>query len=129
MGSAIKVRIILGMLQRVRTQRRGLSRRPQRAQELGWKRSDAVIGTKLMFGGPGMRAPARRLCCLKRHAVTVCTYASTVGGRLAPSGVNHLSIGQQVFTVLAGPNDVGLSRKHIIEGLKASLKRLDMVGR
>ena len=27
----------------------------------------------------------------------------------------------------AGPNDKGLSRKHIIEGTKASLKRLDQV--
>ena len=24
-------------------------------QELGWKRSDIVLGTKLMFGGPGVR--------------------------------------------------------------------------
>ena len=27
--------------------------------------------------------------------------------------------------IRAGPNDKGLSRKHIIEGTKASLKRLD----
>ncbi|KAJ7537948.1 hypothetical protein O6H91_11G029100 [Diphasiastrum complanatum] len=45
--------------------------------ELGWKRSDVVISTKLFWGGPG-------------------------------------------------PNDKGLSRKHIIEGLQASLKRLEM---
>ncbi|GJX36684.1 paired amphipathic helix protein Sin3-like protein 2 isoform X3 [Tanacetum coccineum] len=44
---------------------------------LGWKRSDIVVFTKIFWGGPG-------------------------------------------------PNDKGLSRKHIIEGTKASLKRLDM---
>jgi len=46
-------------------------------KQLGWKRSDLVISTKLFWGG-------------------------------------------------SGPNDKGLSRKHIIEGTKASLKRLDM---
>lgn len=46
-------------------------------RELGWKRSDLVISTKLFWGGQG-------------------------------------------------PNDKGLSRKHIVEGVKASLKRLDM---
>eukprot|EP00249_Psilotum_nudum_P009660 c22074_g1_i1 orf=299-1279(+) len=49
----------------------------QAIKELGWKRSDLVISTKLYWGG-------------------------------------------------SGPNDKGLSRKHIIEGTKASLKRLDM---
>ncbi|KAH9576176.1 hypothetical protein CY35_01G148300 [Sphagnum magellanicum] len=46
-------------------------------RELGWKRSDIVISTKLFWGGQG-------------------------------------------------PNDKGLSRKHIVEGIKASLRRLDM---
>ncbi|KAK4354885.1 hypothetical protein RND71_027079 [Anisodus tanguticus] len=49
----------------------------QAIRELGWKRSDIVISTKIFWGG-------------------------------------------------SGPNDKGLSRKHIIEGTKASLKRLDM---
>lgn len=49
----------------------------QAIKELGWKRSDLVISTKLFFGGQG-------------------------------------------------PNDTGLSRKHIVEGIKASLKRLEM---
>lgn len=49
----------------------------QAIRELGWKRSDVVISTKIFWGGPG-------------------------------------------------PNDKGLSRKHIVEGTKASLKRLDM---
>ncbi|KAJ7299081.1 hypothetical protein O6H91_11G029200 [Diphasiastrum complanatum] len=49
----------------------------QAIKELGWKRSDVVISTKLFWGGPG-------------------------------------------------PNDKGLSRKHIIEGTKASLTRLEM---
>ncbi|KAK6929629.1 NADP-dependent oxidoreductase domain [Dillenia turbinata] len=49
----------------------------QAIRELGWKRSDVVVSTKIFWGGPG-------------------------------------------------PNDKGLSRKHIIEGTKASLKRLDM---
>lgn len=49
----------------------------QAIRELGWKRSDVVISTKIFWGG-------------------------------------------------SGPNDKGLSRKHIIEGTKASLKRLDM---
>ncbi|KAI8566651.1 hypothetical protein RHMOL_Rhmol02G0058300 [Rhododendron molle] len=49
----------------------------QAIRELGWKRSDIVISTKIFWGG-------------------------------------------------AGPNDKGLSRKHIVEGTKASLKRLDM---
>jgi aryl-alcohol dehydrogenase-like predicted oxidoreductase len=50
-------------------------------QELGWKRSDVVLTTKIFWGGDG-------------------------------------------------PNDIGLSRKHIIEGTRASLKRLqtDYVG-
>lgn len=45
-------------------------------KELGWKRSDVVLSTKIFWGG-------------------------------------------------SGPNDKGLSRKHIIEGTKASLKRMD----
>lgn len=49
----------------------------QAIRELGWKRSDLVISTKIFWGG-------------------------------------------------SGPNDKGLSRKHIVEGTKASLKRLDM---
>lgn len=49
----------------------------QAIRELGWRRSDIVISTKIFWGGPG-------------------------------------------------PNDKGLSRKHIIEGTKSSLKRLDM---
>ncbi|CAM6100164.1 unnamed protein product [Calypogeia fissa] len=49
----------------------------QAIKELGWKRSDLVISTKLFWGGQG-------------------------------------------------PNDKGLSRKHIVEGVKASLKRLEM---
>ncbi|OWM67629.1 hypothetical protein CDL15_Pgr024714 [Punica granatum] len=49
----------------------------QAIRELGWKRSDLVVSTKIFWGGPG-------------------------------------------------PNDKGLSRKHIVEGTKASLKRLDM---
>ncbi|KAE9452942.1 hypothetical protein C3L33_15153, partial [Rhododendron williamsianum] len=49
----------------------------QAIRELGWKRSDIVISTKIFWGG-------------------------------------------------AGPNDKGLSRKHIVEGTKASLKRLEM---
>ncbi|MEW5309161.1 MAG: hypothetical protein WDW38_001066 [Sanguina aurantia] len=49
----------------------------QAFKELGWKRSDLVISTKIFWGG-------------------------------------------------SGPNDSGLSRKHIIEGTKASLERLQM---
>ena len=49
----------------------------QAIRELGWKRSDIVVSTKIFWGG-------------------------------------------------SGPNDKGLSRKHILEGTKASLKRLDM---
>lgn len=49
----------------------------QSIRELGWKRSDIVVSTKIFWGGQG-------------------------------------------------PNDKGLSRKHIVEGTRASLKRLDM---
>lgn len=49
----------------------------QAIKELGWKRSDVVISTKLFWGGDG-------------------------------------------------PNDKGLSRKHILEGAEASLKRLQL---
>lgn len=49
----------------------------QAIREMGWKRSELVISTKIFWGG-------------------------------------------------MGPNDKGLSRKHIVEGVKASLKRLDM---
>lgn len=49
----------------------------QAIKELGWKRSDLVISTKIFNGG-------------------------------------------------SGPNDVGLSRKHLIEGTLASLRRLQM---
>jgi voltage-dependent potassium channel beta subunit len=49
----------------------------QAIRELGWKRSDIVVSTKIFWGGQG-------------------------------------------------PNDKGLSRKHIVEGTRASLKRLDM---
>jgi aryl-alcohol dehydrogenase-like predicted oxidoreductase len=46
-------------------------------QELGWKREDIVVSTKVFWGGDG-------------------------------------------------PNDKGLSRKHIIEGTRNSLKRLQL---
>lgn len=49
----------------------------QAIRELGWRRSDLVVSTKLFWGGPG-------------------------------------------------PNDKGLSRKHLVEGARASLRRLDM---
>ncbi|KAG5074355.1 hypothetical protein JHK84_055586 [Glycine max] len=49
----------------------------QAIRELGWKRSDIVVSTKIFWGGQG-------------------------------------------------PNDKGLSRKHVVEGTKASLKRLEM---
>ncbi|KAG6619492.1 hypothetical protein I3842_Q095500 [Carya illinoinensis] len=49
----------------------------QAIRELGWKRSDVVVSTKIFWGGPG-------------------------------------------------PNEKGLSRKHVVEGTKASLKRLEM---
>ncbi|KAG6667799.1 probable voltage-gated potassium channel subunit beta [Carya illinoinensis] len=49
----------------------------QAIRELGWKRSDVVVSTKIFWGGPG-------------------------------------------------PNENGLSRKHVVEGTKASLKRLEM---
>jgi voltage-dependent potassium channel beta subunit len=49
----------------------------QAIRDLGWRRSDVVISTKLFWGGQG-------------------------------------------------PNDKGLSRKHIVEGLRGSLRRLDM---
>ncbi|GLJ48676.1 hypothetical protein SUGI_1026800 [Cryptomeria japonica] len=49
----------------------------QAIKELGWKRSDVVISTKIFWGGKE-------------------------------------------------PNDVGLSRKHLIEGIQASLRRLQM---
>ena len=86
-----------------------------------------------MFGGPGRRAPVRRLSRVQQRAVTV---------RIMPHHLRAFSVERNaiwrcphrlpmckamVFPVLAGPNDVGLSRKHIVEGLKASLMRLDMV--
>lgn len=49
----------------------------QAIRDLGWRRSDVVVSTKLFWGGQG-------------------------------------------------PNDRGLSRKHVVEGLRASLRRLDM---
>ncbi|KAF5464922.1 hypothetical protein F2P56_014959 [Juglans regia] len=49
----------------------------QAIRELGWKRSDVVVSTKIFWGG-------------------------------------------------SGPNEKGLSRKHVVEGTKASLKRLEM---
>lgn len=49
----------------------------QAIRDLGWRRSDVVISTKLFWGGQG-------------------------------------------------PNDKGLSRKHIVEGLRGSLRRLEM---
>ncbi|XP_040987344.1 probable voltage-gated potassium channel subunit beta [Juglans microcarpa x Juglans regia] len=49
----------------------------QAIRELGWKRSDIVVSTKIFWGG-------------------------------------------------SGPNEKGLSRKHVVEGTKASLKRLEM---
>ncbi|KAG0610038.1 hypothetical protein M758_7G033900 [Ceratodon purpureus] len=39
---------------------------------------------------------------------------------------SDLVISTKIFWGGSGPNDKGLSRKHIIEGTKASLKRLDM---
>ncbi len=50
---------------------------PQVIKDLGWKRSDIVLSTKLFFGDGG-----------------------------------------------TGPNDRGLNRKHLQEGIKASLDRL-----
>ncbi|KAK8944470.1 putative voltage-gated potassium channel subunit beta [Platanthera zijinensis] len=39
---------------------------------------------------------------------------------------SDLVISTKIFWGGQGPNDTGLSRKHIVEGTKASLKRLDM---
>jgi len=39
---------------------------------------------------------------------------------------SDLVISTKVFWGGAGPNDVGLSRKHVIEGVRASLKRLQL---
>ena len=37
-----------------------------------------------------------------------------------------VSVFSKIFWGGPGPNDKGLSRKHILEGTKVSLKRLDM---
>ncbi|KAJ3351088.1 ATP-sensitive inward rectifier potassium channel 1 [Kappamyces sp. JEL0680] len=39
---------------------------------------------------------------------------------------SNLVISTKIYWGGDGPNDKGLSRKHIVEGLKASLKRLDL---
>jgi len=52
----------------------------QSIQNLGWKRSDIVVSTKIYFG----------------------------------------------FVQVRGPNDRGLSRKHLLEGMESSLKRLQL---
>src|SRR5208283_5117897 len=37
-----------------------------------------------------------------------------------------LVISSKVFHIAEGPNDIGLSRKHVIEGCRNSLKRLQL---
>ena len=133
MGAAVKVGIVACDAKAGSPYCRAVMKRPRRAQELGWKRSDAVIGTKLMFGGPGKRASERRPFA-RYHVQSVCAPMLLHDGRLVGSGAqcggaHWLHVGQHGSAAVAGPNDVGLSRKHIVEGVRASLQRLDMVCR
>ncbi len=135
MGSAIKVRVILGMLQRVRTKRRACR------EDLNVHRSSAGSAATLSSGQSSClvaqvgERPVRTLSRIEQRTVTARTTASPLNGpsvrsRAQCGGARRLYVSQERFHFeLAGPNDVGLSRKHIVEGLKASLKRLDMVGR
>lgn len=67
-------------------------------KHFGWKRSDLVISTKIYWGGSG-------------------TSKLPIPSWLIISPTDYY---------LIGPNDRGLSRKHIIEGMKASLERLQL---
>jgi aryl-alcohol dehydrogenase-like predicted oxidoreductase len=60
----------------------------------------------------GMMRPAR-VCALYRDIMHGCLGADLV-------------VSTKLFWGGNGPNDVGLSRKHIVEGIDASLKRLQL---
>lgn len=48
------------------------------------------------------------------------------GLKLLKAERKDLVVSTKIFKIGQGPNDSFLSRKHIIEGLKASLKRLQL---
>lgn len=64
---------------------------------------------------------------LKREEIVITTKASTSFPDAIKSGPSDKQAAQIFFgTKREDPNQKGLSRKHIVEGLKASLKRMQL---
>lgn len=99
----------------------------------GLKVSEFCLGT-MLFGGPTPEADAQRIA---DHAVehginfidTANTYekgrSEEVTGRIIKARRNHWVLASKLAQPMGpGPNDRGLSRRHMMEAVDASLKRL-----
>jgi len=105
----------------------------------GLKISELSLGAWLTFGGQITNNEVA-FQCMKSALDNGCNFfdnaesyaggeAEVVMGKsIKRLGVKRsdLVISTKVFWGGKGPNDLGLSRKHVIEGLYASLKRLDL---
>ena len=100
----------------------------------GLRVSEVCMGT-MTFGGVTDEAEAQKIfdLCVEKGVNffdTANAYtggqSETILGRLMKEQRNDLVIATKVFNPQGpGPNDMGLSRKHIIQACEASLRRLD----
>ncbi len=105
----------------------------RRLGRTGLQVSEACMGT-MTFGGATDEAEARRIFarCLERGINFFDTADVYTGGRseeilgrLIQGKRDELVIATKVFNPTGpGPNDMGLSRKHILQACEASLRRL-----
>eukprot|EP00252_Welwitschia_mirabilis_P006274 TRINITY_DN17113_c0_g1_i1.p1 TRINITY_DN17113_c0_g1~~TRINITY_DN17113_c0_g1_i1.p1 ORF type:complete len:324 (-),score=55.61 TRINITY_DN17113_c0_g1_i1:324-1295(-) len=104
----------------------------------GLKVSRLSYGAWISFGFQiGLEEAKVLLGCCRAHGITFFDNAEVYAGGKAEEimgqAIKELGWRRQDFVISTkiynggnGPNDVGLSRKHLIEGTKASLRRLQM---
>ncbi|MCH8161997.1 MAG: aldo/keto reductase [Chloroflexi bacterium] len=106
----------------------------KRLGRTGLRVSEVCMGT-MTFGGVTDESEAKRIFdrCLERGVNFFDTANGYTGGQserilggLIKEHRNDLVIATKVYNAQGpGPNDMGLSRKHIIQACEASLRRLD----
>ncbi|MBN9277985.1 MAG: aldo/keto reductase, partial [Hyphomicrobium sp.] len=99
----------------------------------GLKVSELCLGT-MMFGGPTEQAEAQRIAdnaadlgvnFIDTANVYEQGRSEEVTGRIIKARRNHWILASKLAQPMGpGPNDRGLSRRHMIEAVDASLKRL-----
>eukprot|EP01018_Ginkgo_biloba_P036172 Gb_21088 [translate_table: standard] len=104
----------------------------------GLKVSRLAYGAWISFGFQiGVEEAKSLLSCCREHGINFFdnaeVYAGGKGEEIMGQAIKELGwkrsdvvISTKIHTGGHGPNDIGLSRKHLIEGTKASLKRLQM---